>query len=93
MLGEQCSAPESFAKVNPMSKPRTTIDWGYPTPADGPIPAFNNIEEEAEFWDTHGFTESGDIELLSADELAQLDKATHSGGGAGSRSHDAGQVP
>ncbi len=25
----------------------------YPTEAHGAIPAFNNIEEEAEFWDTH----------------------------------------
>jgi hypothetical protein len=30
-----------------------TVDLGYPTPAHGRIPAFQNIEEEAEFWDTH----------------------------------------
>ncbi len=29
----------------------------YPTEAHGAIPAFNNIEEEAEFWDTHDTTE------------------------------------
>jgi hypothetical protein len=40
-----------------MSKPKPTVDLGYPTPAHGRIPSFNNIEEEAEFWDTHDFTE------------------------------------
>jgi hypothetical protein len=40
-----------------MSKPRPTVDLGYPTEAHGRIPAFNNIEEEAEFWDTHDVTE------------------------------------
>lgn len=29
----------------------------YPTQAHGSIPAFNNYEEEAEFWDTHDFTD------------------------------------
>ncbi len=29
----------------------------YPTEAQGSIPAFNSYEEEAEFWDTHGFTD------------------------------------
>jgi CopG antitoxin of type II toxin-antitoxin system len=32
----------------------------YPTEAHGAIPAFNNIEEEAEFWDTHDTTEFED---------------------------------
>ncbi|MDQ3655169.1 MAG: BrnA antitoxin family protein [Chloroflexota bacterium] len=36
-----------------MSRPRPTVDLGYPTPAYGRIPSFKNIEEEAEFWDTH----------------------------------------
>lgn len=40
-----------------MSKPRPSVDLGYPTPARGRIPAFNTIEEEAEFWDTHSFTD------------------------------------
>ena len=40
-----------------MSKPKPTVDLGYPTEAHGRIPAFNNIEEEAEFWDTHDVTE------------------------------------
>ena len=34
-------------------KPQPTVDLGYPTEANGKIPAFQNIEEEAEFWDTH----------------------------------------
>lgn len=29
----------------------------YPTEAHGAIPAFNSYEEEAEFWDTHDFTD------------------------------------
>lgn len=29
------------------------IDFGYPTPAHGKVPAFNSIQEEMEFWDTH----------------------------------------
>lgn len=32
----------------------------YPTEAHGAIPTFNNIEEEAEFWDTHDTTEFED---------------------------------
>ena len=38
-------------------RPRPTVDLGYPTPAHGKIPAFNSIEEEAEFWDTHSFVD------------------------------------
>jgi predicted DNA binding CopG/RHH family protein len=30
-----------------------TVDLGYPTPAHGRIPAFQSIEQEAQFWDTH----------------------------------------
>ena len=29
----------------------------YPTEAHGSIPVFNSYEEEAEFWDTHDFTD------------------------------------
>jgi hypothetical protein len=36
-----------------MTKLKPTIDLGYPTEGRGPIPSFNNIEEEAEWWDTH----------------------------------------
>jgi hypothetical protein len=37
--------------------PTPSIDFGYPTPAGGPVPEFNSIEEEAEFWDTHDVTD------------------------------------
>ncbi len=43
-----------------MSKLRPTVDLGYPTEARGKIPSFANIEEEAEFWDTHDTTEYED---------------------------------
>lgn len=36
---------------------KSTVNFEYPTPAVGKIPAFNSIEEEAEFWDTHDFTD------------------------------------
>ena len=36
---------------------RPLVDLGYPTEAHGRIPAFNSVEEEAEFWDTHAFTD------------------------------------
>ena len=34
-----------------------TVDLGYPTDQHGKIPPFNNIEEEAAFWDTHSFAD------------------------------------
>jgi hypothetical protein len=40
---------------------RPTVDLGYPTEPHGRIPAFNSIEEEAEFWDTHDFTDFTDL--------------------------------
>lgn len=40
-----------------MTKSKPSVDLGYPTPAHGRIPSFQNVEEEAEFWDTHSFTE------------------------------------
>lgn len=36
-----------------MNKLKPTVDLGYPTEPLGDIPSFNNIEEEAEWWDTH----------------------------------------
>jgi len=49
-----------------MNKP--SIEFDYPTPAHGRIPSFNSAEEEAEFWDTHDFTdfldESRPVELV-----------------------------
>jgi len=46
-----------------MSHPKPTVDLGYPTEAHGRIPAFNDIEEEAEFWDTHDVTDFVGVEL------------------------------
>lgn len=40
-----------------MTNPKPMVDLGYPTEAHGNIPAFTNIEEEAEFWDTHDSTD------------------------------------
>lgn len=57
-----------------MSQPKPTVDLGYPTEAHGRIPAFNNIEEEAAFWDTHDFTdfveESTPVQITVGQELA-----------------------
>ncbi len=50
-----------------MSKPKPTVDLGYPTEAHGRIPSFNNIEEEAEFWDTH------DVPAFVGNELTPLE--------------------
>lgn len=45
----------------------------YPTKADGKIPAFSNIEEEANFWDTHSVTEFED-QTEDVDIIFELDK-------------------
>jgi hypothetical protein len=68
-----------------VSKPKPTVDLGYPTEAHGRIPAFQNIEEEAAFWDTHDVTqfvgaELQPVEVTVGPELAErltlrLDKA------------------
>jgi hypothetical protein len=47
-----------------MSQSKPTVDLGYPTEAYGRIPAFNDIEEEAAFWDTHDFTDFMDESTL-----------------------------
>lgn len=39
-----------------MNQLKPTVDLGYPTEPHGRVPSFNNIEEEAEFWDTHDLT-------------------------------------
>jgi hypothetical protein len=59
-----------------MSRVKPTVDLGYPTEAHGRIPAFQNIEEEAAFWDTHdaaGFEgeELQPVELIIGGELAE----------------------
>lgn len=38
----------------------------YPTEAQGAIPAFNSIDEEAEFWDTHDVT---DLSVLTSEDF------------------------
>ena len=57
-----------------MSQSTPTVDLGYPTEAHGRIPSFNNIEEEAAFWDSHDFTDFADeatpVELTVGPELA-----------------------
>jgi len=45
----------------------------YPTEAQGKIPAFYSYEEEANFWDTHSFTEFED-ELKDVDIVFELNK-------------------
>ncbi len=59
-----------------MTKIKPTIDLGYPTEARGAIPSFKNIEEEAEWWDTHdadGYPVEFDDALT-----VYLDEADHS---------------
>lgn len=45
----------------------------YPSEVDGRIPAFKTYEEEANFWDTHSFTEFED-QLEDVDIVFDLDK-------------------
>jgi hypothetical protein len=58
-----------------MSQSKPTVDLGYPTEAHGRIPAFNNIEEEAAFWDTHDFTDFADesrpVHMTVGQDLAE----------------------
>jgi hypothetical protein len=58
-----------------MSQLKPTVGLGYPTEARGRIPAFNNVEEEAAFWDTHDFTdyaqESTPVQITVGPELAE----------------------
>jgi hypothetical protein len=59
-----------------MSQPKPSVDLGYPTESHGRIPAFQNIEEEAAFWDTHEVTqfvgaELRPVEVAVGSELAE----------------------
>ena len=58
-----------------MSRPKPTVDLGYPTEAHGRIPAFTNVEEEAAFWDSHDFTEfaeeSTPVQVTVGQEVAE----------------------
>jgi hypothetical protein len=40
-----------------MKMTNPSIDLGHPTPAQDKVPAFQSIEEEADFWDTHDVTD------------------------------------
>jgi hypothetical protein len=57
------------------SKPKPSVDLGYPTEPHGRIPAFANVEEEAAFWDSHDFTdfmaESSPVQITVGLELAE----------------------
>ena len=48
------------------NKARPNVDLGYPTAAHGNIPSFRNLEEEAEFWDTHSMLDFPDALSLSS---------------------------
>jgi hypothetical protein len=52
------------------TKPKPSIDFGYPTEGRGPIPSFNSIDEEGEWWDTH----DAEGNLIDPEELAELDR-------------------
>ena len=58
-----------------MTKSKPSVDLGYPTSAHGRIPSFNNIEEEAEFWDTHDTADFPDefqqVEVTIGGDLAE----------------------
>ena len=58
-----------------MSGAKPTVDLGYPTEAYGRIPAFANIEEEAEFWDSHDTTDFAEewkpVQIEIGPELAE----------------------
>lgn len=58
-----------------MSQSQPTVDLGYPTGVQGRIPSFDNVEEEASFWDTHDVTdyldESQPAELTVGPGLAE----------------------
>ncbi len=54
--------------MNAKGQRKSTVDLGYPTEPHGPIPAFHSIEEEAEFWDTHDFTDYSELAEEDLDE-------------------------
>jgi predicted DNA binding CopG/RHH family protein len=53
----------------------TKRDFDYPTGVHGRIPSFDSVEEEAEFWDTHDFTDYLDegrpVKIALDGELAE----------------------
>ena len=58
-----------------MKPSQPSVDLGYPTEPHGRIPAFQSIEEEAAFWDTHDVTdfldESQPAEISVGQEFAE----------------------
>lgn len=42
----------------------TTIDPGYPIEAQGDLPAFQSVDKEAAFWDTHDVTDLSELTEL-----------------------------
>jgi hypothetical protein len=47
-------------EVNNVHEVKPSVDLGYPTESHGKIPAFNSIDEEAEYWDSHDITDDLD---------------------------------
>lgn len=54
-----------MTKHDPANRPAR--DFAYPTEAHGRIPSFANVEEEAEFWDSH------DVSQFVGDELQPVE--------------------
>lgn len=52
-----------------MTRPRP--NFTYPTEPFGRIPAFNSIEEEAEFWDTHDLSEFLGVEFQAVEDWSK----------------------
>lgn len=50
-------------------------DFEYPTGQHGRIPSFNNVEQEAAFWDTHDYTDYQEgtrpVKIVVGGELAE----------------------
>src|SRR3954447_7298615 len=72
-ISQGSSSAEREARQPIVRKP--SIQFDYPTPALGKIPAFHSVEEEAEFWDTHDFTdfldESSPVNVAVTGKLRQ----------------------
>ena len=58
-----------------MAKPKPSVDLGYPNEGRGGISAFNFVEEEAEWWDTHDSEDYPDaftpVEVIIGGELLE----------------------
>ena len=56
-----------------MIKP--SIDLVHPTEGQGDLPAFQSIEEEAAFWDSHDLTDPTDLSELTDEDEQPADPA------------------